>query len=95
MSKTGHKRKMRILALQLCQEIQISTDKYTIRPIKCHFLNMRRIRQNYVNLINIAFSACVMNIFIGTRDKSVFFGSIVKPEVLSFVCDRIFSNMTK
>ena len=31
---------------------------------------MRRIRQNYVNLINIAFSACVMNIFIGTRDKS-------------------------
>ena len=56
---------------------------------------MRRNRQNYVNLTNIAFFACVMNIFIGTRDKSVFFGSIVKPEVLSFVCDRILSNMTK
>ena len=70
MSKTGHKRKMRLLALQLCQEIPISTDEYTLRPKTCHFLDMRRIRQNYVIITNIAFSACVMNIFIGTRDKS-------------------------
>ena len=91
-SKTGHKRKIRLLALQYClyiswsyKDIHFTSRKCCICPNISDYAEFCAFSRNDVFWVVRYMSKCLLE----------FCGSIVKPQVSSLVCDWFYSYMTK